>query len=342
MDAYHERASSFSDQRTNARAAAQSPRAPADATDPRDDWHEERAALLSELEAARRTAADSARQRDELFSAIAHELRGPLNSIFGWTQLLQGGRLDADQQARALDAIVRGTQAQTRLIDHLLDISRALGGRLRISPARLDASEPLQGAVDAVIERAAAKGVVIVTFIDAGVHVHADAPRLRQLFGHLLDNAVRCTPQGGTVGVHLAAEHGMATIRIEDSGIGIEPDALAQVFEPFRRADPAAGRSAGRGLGVGLALARATAALHGGSIEARSAGRDRGAAFNVRLPLAAIDDTPRRSIEPGRGSTDYARRGSSQQAEDCRIRDLISATHVVAGNHPSSPAANPG
>jgi len=316
MDAYHDRASTFSDQRTSGRSGAASNSAPPHGSDTREDWHEERSALLSELDAARRAAADSARQRDELFSAIAHELRGPLNSIFGWTQLLQGGRLDAGQQARALEAIVRGTQAQTRLIDGLLDVSRALGGRLQISPARLDASEPLQGAVDAVIERAAAKGVAIVTFIDSGLCVHADAPRLRQLFGNLLDNAVRCTPQGGTIGVQLAAEHGAAMICIEDSGIGIEPDALPHVFEPFRRADHGAGRSAGRGLGVGLAMAREIAVLHGGSIEARSAGRDRGASFIVRLPLAAqIDDAPGRASEPGYGSTDFPRGRSAPQVE---------------------------
>jgi len=263
-------------------------------------WHEEREALHAALDAARRTAEDSVRQRDELLSAVAHDLRGPLNSIFGWVQLLQGGRLEATQQARALEAIVRGTQAQTKLIDSLLDVSRALGGRLQLSVGRIDASEPLQGAVDAIIERAAAKGVAVHTAIEPGGHVNADSARLRQLFSAILDNAVRCTPQGGTISVMLTVEHNFTTICFTDNGVGIASEALPRVFEPFQRAEAATGRSAGRGLGVGLAIARQIVTLHGGSIEAHSEGLGRGARFIVRLPVvasAASSSSQRKSPE---------------------------------------------
>lgn len=307
MDAHHEIPASARPHRATSRQD----------TDARACWDEERAALLTELEAARHSAEESIQHRDELLCVIAHELRGPLNSIFGWVQLLQGGRLDGAQQTRALEAIARGTQAQTRLIEDMLEISRALGGRLQLSPSHLDAAQPLQSAVDAVIERATAKGVMLSTVIDPGLRVHADGARLRQLFGHLLDNAVRCTPQGGTIDVHLAREHDTATVRITDSGVGIEPDALAHVFEPFRRERGAAGRAAGRGLGVGLALARQIATLHGGSVEAYSEGRDRGALFVVRLPLVVAQglDTPCRQPGRERCATDHSSSGISHLIE---------------------------
>jgi signal transduction histidine kinase len=268
------------------------------------------ARLTAERDVARAAAEEAERNRDELLSRVAHDLRGPLNSIFGWMQLLQSGRLDADRQRHALDAIARGIRAQTSLLDEMQRVSHTLRNRLELSLATLDPAIPVQRAIESVRGAADEKSIRISTALDRGLIVSGDAEQLTQLFERLLDNAVRCTPEHGRIDVRLAARGQDVGVSVRDTGIGIAPGDLADIFLPFRRAAPGTTPAhRRRGLGAGLALARHVAELHGGRIDAGSDGPGRGAEFVVHLPLAEIasrhgaDQRPRDARAPQRHDT---------------------------------------
>jgi PAS domain S-box-containing protein len=243
--------------------------------------------LAARAEEARRTAEGMNRSRDELLYVVAHQLRGPLNSIYGWVQLMQGGKLDVQQQERALAAIARGTHAQTRLIDELLDASQVMRGDIQLERSTLDVALVVHGVLDSVRSAAAAKEIVLDSALGSGAFVAADPERLRQVFGNLLDNAIRLTPPKGRIEVQLLRDNKEAVVCISDSGPGISASRLPQIFAPFQPSREPGSRQPGRGLGLGLALARRLAEEHNGSITARSAGSGLGigATFTVRLPL---------------------------------------------------------
>lgn len=243
--------------------------------------------LAARAEAACRAAEVMDRSRDNLLSFVAHQLRGPLNSIYGWVQLMQSGRLDTEQQTRALEAIARGTHAQTGLIDELQDASRALRGELRLERSTVDVGLVARAALDSVRAAAAAKKVVLDFALAHGMCVIADPQRLQQVLGNLLDNAIRSTPPEGSIMVQLLQDDTDAVVRVSDSGSGILAQDLPRIFEPFHRGETVDARHPGRGLGLELALAKRLTEQHGGRMEAHSAGRGQGATFTVRLPLLA-------------------------------------------------------
>jgi PAS domain S-box-containing protein len=252
----------------------------------------EQVALMRREQAARREAEEANRIKDEFLATLSHELRTPLNAIFGWVRMLRMGALDAEGANRALEVIERNCKAQTDLISDLLDVSRIVTGRLTVEPRPLDFRTPVQAAIDAVRPAALAKG------IDLSLHcapealvVSGDSDRLQQVFWNLLNNAVKFTGRGGRVSVTIErAPSGVQGV-VTDSGIGITPEVLPHIFERFRQGDSSLGRPYS-GLGIGLALVRHLVELHGGSVEARSAGQGTGASFIVRLPLMAIAPRP--------------------------------------------------
>jgi signal transduction histidine kinase len=271
-----------------------------DATQSREAERMREALLLSE-QAARQYAESLNQSKDEFVAMVSHELRAPLNAIYGWVQLLQGGKLDTAQQTRALDVIERSTRAQTQLIDDLLDMSRMLRGNLRVELGPADLPAILQAAVEAVRPAAATKSLDVQVEMDTTVPVSADADRLQQIFGNVLVNAIKFTPQGGRVEVRLSREGPDAVVRIRDSGMGIEPDLLPHIFEPFRQAAGATTKRSHGGLGIGLALVRYLVDRHGGSVSAHSDGPGTGALFTVRLPAWQRSAAPADS-EPVPGS----------------------------------------
>jgi signal transduction histidine kinase len=245
-----------------------------------------REALLAQEQAARRDAETRNQSKDQFVAMVSHELRAPLNAIYGWVQLLQGGKLEPAQQVRALEVIERSTRAQTQLIDDLLDMSRVLRGELRLEMSVVDLSAAVQSAVEAIRPTASQKSLTLEVALQPEVLVHADPDRLQQILGNLLGNALKFTPQDGRIEVRLTREYATAVVQVRDTGIGIEPELLPHLFEPFRQGHKASQRSRS-GLGIGLALVRYLVEKHGGSVQAASDGHDCGAIFTLRFPALA-------------------------------------------------------
>jgi len=254
---------------------------------------EERRELLLREQEARRRAEEANRIKDEFLSTLSHELRTPLNAILGWTWLLRSGNLDKDGTQRAVVTIERNAKSQSQIIDDLLDVSRIITGKLRLKVRRVDLTQVIEGAVDAVRPAAEAKKIRLEARFDAEVPpVSADPNRLQQVIWNLLANAVKFTPEGGRIEIHLERTGGQAHIRVSDSGIGIRQDFLDYVFDRFRQADSSTTRTHG-GLGLGLAIVRHLVELHGGTVQAESEGDGRGSIFTVNLPIR-----PLRTLQP--------------------------------------------
>lgn len=241
------------------------------------------------------------RLKDQFLATLSHELRTPLNSIVGWTHILlsPGGR---DQLEPGLRAIERSAQAQVRLVDNLLDVSRMVSGGMSLEPrptALATLATMVEGAVEDVRPAAEAKQIRLRPSLDAGTGiVIADPERLRQALWNLLANAVKFTGRGGEVDVRLRQEGSRAEIEVADNGVGIPPEFLPHVFERFRQLDSSTTRSQG-GLGLGLAIARHLVELHGGTLQARSGGEGQGSTFVVSLPLANGISAGRPPSPPG-------------------------------------------
>jgi signal transduction histidine kinase len=236
-----------------------------------------------EAERARLRAEDESRARDEFISVASHELRAPLGSILIWSQLLRGETHDAATLERALGMIERSTRTLARLLDDLLDASRAIAGRLQVERAPIDLKTAIVSTVEAERGTASAKKVELGQVLeDKPLRVLGDLRRLQQVVSNLLSNAIKFTPEGGRVALRLAASGTHARIEVSDTGIGLEAGKLAQVFERFRPGEP--GRTQ-TGLGLGLPLARHLVELHGGNITAESPGAGQGSTFVVMLPL---------------------------------------------------------
>jgi len=244
----------------------------------------ERGVLLERESLARQQAEEASRLKEEFLATVSHELRTPLNAVVGWSRLLQSGQLDADGTRHAIEVIERNAASQRQIIEDLLDVSRIVSGKLRISTQPVDLMLIIHAAIDAVQPAAEAKEIEISTHVAApDVIVRADDERMQQVFWNLLANAVKFTPAGGTVDVFLERNGSLAEISIEDTGPGVPPEFLPRIFERFSQADGSSTRKHG-GLGLGLAIVRHLVELHGGTVSAanREAG---GAVLSVKLPI---------------------------------------------------------
>jgi signal transduction histidine kinase len=238
------------------------------------------ATLADELAAANRA-------KDEFLAVLSHELRTPLAPILISSFLLREGRLDAAGSARAVHAIERNAKLQARIVDDLLDVSRAITGKLRVNARPIVLEPVIEAAIESVAAAAEAKGITV----DAGLGpevgvVSGDPERLQQVVWNLLSNAIKFTPRGGRVEVRLARVGEHVELTVSDNGAGFEADLLPRLFERFWQADSSTTRAHG-GLGLGLAVVRHLVELHGGTVRAESAGEARGASFSVTLPLLA-------------------------------------------------------
>jgi PAS domain S-box-containing protein len=252
----------------------------------RKQGEEEREGLLLEANEANRL-------RDEFLATASHELRTPLTAVVGWSRLLRTGKLDPENRERALEAIERNANQQTKLIEDLLDISRIITGKLAIQSAPIEMAPVINDSVNTVRPAADAKNVTIQTRIDSQAGpVLGDANRLQQVVWNLLSNAVKFTPQGGQVVVALRSIDSHIEITVRDTGDGIGPEFLPYVFDRFRQADGKTTRQHG-GLGLGLAIVRHLVELHGGTVKAQSEGEGRGSIFSFQLPLLGIGSSPR-------------------------------------------------
>jgi signal transduction histidine kinase/CheY-like chemotaxis protein len=231
------------------------------------------------------------RAKDEFLAVLSHELRTPLNAMLGWIQLLRGGRLDAGQQTQALEIIERNANAQARLIEDLLDVSRIISGQMAVSTQPVDLVEVVQNAVQSVAPAAAAKGLEIEAETpETPVCVAGEPARLEQIAVNLLSNAIKFS-ELGPITVRLRSSGERALLEVQDRGVGIEPSFLPFVFDRFSQADASRTRTRG-GLGLGLAITRHIVEAHGGRIAVESEGRGRGATFRVDLPKVAENAKP--------------------------------------------------
>lgn len=245
----------------------------------------ERAA--ADAEGARRDVESASRMKDEFLGTISHELRTPLNAVLGWLHLVRSGKLDRATETRGLDAIERNVRLQAQLTADLLDVSRALTGRLGLDIAPLPLKPIIEEAVSQAASAAMAKDVTVhLATVPGQPTVRGDANRLRQIVWHLLANAIKFTPRGGEIFLVLET-NGMASITVRDTGPGVAREFLPRIFDRFTQADSSPTRDAG-GLGVGLSLVRELVERHGGEIKVANDERG-GAVFTVRLPLHPED-----------------------------------------------------
>ncbi len=281
---------------------------------------------VTESVRAHRALEQASRAKDEFLATMSHELRTPLNAILGWSAILRrngGVPLDEAKVARGLQVIERNARAQERLVGDLLDMSRIISGKLRLSLQRTEISAVIHAAADVVRPAAEAKGVQLLVDLDPDVGACVGDPdRLQQVIWNLLANAVRYTPRDGCV--ILSGERGPSGIgiRVHDTGAGIRPEHLPFVFDRFRQVDSSTTRRHG-GLGLGLAIVRHLVEAHGGSVEATSEGEGRGATFTVTLPIRALETAsvhgePREGYE-GVGSSGGALATRPDLLQDIRV-----------------------
>ena len=245
----------------------------------------ERERLLHSEKEARASAEQANRLKDDFLAVVSHELRSPLNAITGWASLLNTGRLDKDQTARAIQTIIRNAEAQNQLIGDLLDVSRIVSGKLRLNIRTFQLSSVIEAALEVVRPAATAKSIRLQPLLDpAATPVAGDPDRLQQVFWNLLSNAIKFTPSGGRVQIRSQRINSHVEILVADTGKGIDANLLPLIFERFRQGESGTTREYG-GLGLGLAIVRHLVELHGGTVKARSEGPNKGAEFIVELPM---------------------------------------------------------
>ena len=237
------------------------------------------------------------RAKDEFIAMVSHELRTPMTAMLGWTRMLQSGQLDAKSSTHALEVIERNLRQQTQILTDLLDVSRIVSGKLTLDLQPVELAPIMEMAVEIVRPAVDTKRLELTTSLDAGAGtIVGDATRLQQVVWNLISNAVKFTPSGGRIDVRLERVDDLARIAVIDTGRGIAPGFLPQLFERFRQAETGFTRHHG-GLGLGLAIVRHLVELHGGRVSASSAGEGRGATFVVELPLTASHAAPTQELE---------------------------------------------
>lgn len=247
----------------------------------------DQAALALERSRLYADLTEANRLKDEFLATVSHELRTPLTAFLGYAQLLQLRKRDEAYIARTVDKMVQSAKSQAQLIEDLLDVSRIVSGKLRIEPKPIDLIPVVHAALDTVRPAAEAKALQLSVDLDpAASTVIGDPGRLQQVIWNLLANATKFTPSGGSIMVRLVQDAGESVLTVSDTGQGIAPDFLPFVFDRFRQADSTPKR-AHSGLGLGLAIVRHLVELHGGRVQATSAGLGQGSTFSIRLPLAA-------------------------------------------------------
>lgn len=273
--------------------------------------------LLEQESRDRAAAEDSNRLKDEFLATVSHELRTPLTAILGWSRMLESGDLDQATTARAIETIRRNARSQAEIIDDILDVSRIITGHLYLDLTPVDLAPIIEAAINVVRPTAEAKRIEVTSeFGSQPTMVSGDVNRLQQVIWNLLSNAIKFTPSGGRVRIGLDHCATLAQIKVQDTGQGISRDFLPFIFDRFRQADSSTTRQHG-GLGLGLAIARHLVEIHGGTVQAESAGEDQGSIFTVSLPLIE-------SVKPEQGD-----RNQVNQDETTAASALLHGVHVL-------------
>jgi signal transduction histidine kinase len=250
-----------------------------------------------ELETSESRLLDAHRRKDEFLATLAHELRNPLAPVRNAVELLKRGATDVKRVGWASELIDRQVRSLSRLIDDLMDVSRINQGRIELRREVIALNDVLADALESIRPLAQESGHELAVLLpDRKLLVDADRTRLAQAFTNLLNNAVKYTDTGGRIELAVLVEKEHAVVTVRDSGIGIPPERLDDVFEMFSQVESALSRSRG-GLGIGLSLTQRLVQMHGGSIKAHSEGVGRGSRFQVQLPLSSAELTVPRAPE---------------------------------------------
>ena len=223
--------------------------------------------------------------KDHFLATLSHELRTPLNAIVGWLSMLRRPEvMSSAGLPKAWDALDRNTEALTGLIEDLLDLSRIATGKIRLAEAEVDINQVVGDSVRTIELKFEEKHVALSVHLSPETcRVLGDAARLRQIFVNLLSNALKFTAAGGDVRVAVTCDETSAVVVVSDTGIGIHPEFLPHIFQPFRQDES----NATTGLGLGLAIVKNLVELHGGTVAADSDGVGRGSRFTIIVPRAA-------------------------------------------------------
>ena len=248
----------------------------------------ERQQLLESERAARQESERASRIKDEFLATLSHELRTPLNAILGWAQIIKMSPRNEEAVLEGINVIDRNVRVQTELIEDLLDMSRIISGKVRLDIRRVALAEVIDAALESVLPAITAKGIHLEKVVDPAIgSVSGDPGRLQQVFWNLLTNAIKFTAKGGTIQVLAERVQSHLEVRVSDTGEGISPEFLPQLFERFTQADASTTRNHG-GLGLGLSIVSHLVEMHGGTISAVSEGIGKGATFVIQLPLRAM------------------------------------------------------
>jgi signal transduction histidine kinase/CheY-like chemotaxis protein len=230
--------------------------------------------------------ADTDRRKDAFIAMLGHELRNPLAAINGAAMLLDAVPDKGERLRRISDVLGRQVGHLQRLLDDLLDVARLTAGKIVLKRQRVDARQSARQVVTMLDHLARERGHrVTLEVADHELVVDADPVRLEQMIANLLHNAIKYTPDGGAIHVAVEQEDAHVRVRVVDNGRGLEPDSLERIFEHFTQVESTLDRAMG-GLGLGLPLVRGLANMHGGTVDARSAGLGKGSEFTITLPLA--------------------------------------------------------
>jgi signal transduction histidine kinase/ActR/RegA family two-component response regulator len=249
------------------------------------------------------------RQKDQFLAMLAHELRNPLAPIMTAAQLLRMGRLDAKSVANASEIIVRQAAHMTDLVNDLLDVSRVTRGLVTLEKEELDLNVIVAAAVEQVRPLIDARRHSLTLQLSGQpAHVIGDRTRLVQVISNILNNAAKYTAPGGSILLAVTVDETRVFVTVRDTGVGIAPEILPYIFDLFTQAERTPDRSQG-GLGIGLALVKSLIALHGGTVQAKSAGLGEGSEFSVCLPRVAAPAPAHgpASRDEGRQDTDHLR-----------------------------------
>jgi two-component system, chemotaxis family, CheB/CheR fusion protein len=282
-----------------------------------------------EVERARREAEAANQAKDHFLATLSHELRTPLTPVLAVVSGLQEDDRLPDDVRVHLAMVRRNVELEARLIDDMLDVTRIARGKLELRREVAD----LKAVVDHALQTASGdlldKRLRLVLDLAGGDHaVWADTPRLTQVFWNLFSNAVKFTPPDGSITVRSWREEGsQLVVEIADTGIGIEPDVLTDIFDAFQQGEQTITRRFG-GLGLGLAISKAIVELHGGSLIARSAGRGQGSVFSVRLPIGSLPARSSPALPKSGGPPADAPASQPVPAQGTALRILLVEDHA--------------
>lgn len=287
------------------------------------------------------------RIKDEFLATLSHELRTPLNAMLGWTQLLRYRKFDENTTVRALETIDRNTRSLGTLIEDLLDVSQIITGQLSLNLRWVDVLANVEAAIETLATAARAKNIQIVTeFHQTSVRIFGDSGRLQQVVWNLVSNAIKFTPPQGQVKVALRQVDGAISpqlasggklssasveIEVSDTGEGISAEFLPHVFDRFSQADTSATRSY-NGLGMGLAIVRHVVEMHGGTVQAESAGKGQGAKFVVKLPMQQGQGEGGFSVARTRDFVSQEKRSISS-GKECFFKINLSGVWVLVADN---------